>query len=197
MDFKIGRLDDFISNVLEKNGYALVRICVKGIDKKKTVQVMFEKADGENVTIDDCERASKVLAKELDEQNIIRGFYNLELSSCGVNRPLTKKEDFSRFCGKYVNVYLHSAICDLKSFNGLLLSANDYEISVEYDSIANNESLGGNIDLHRNRHNKQANCRAGNSRKCVDKKLQCTRKETVILRYEDIRSAHIDGWRNI
>lgn len=90
---------------LDGMGYALVRVAVLGRERP-TVQIMAEKAGGEALGISDCEAISGALGAVLDVANPIPGNWTLEVSSAGIDRPLTRRRDWERFAGHLARVDL-------------------------------------------------------------------------------------------
>jgi len=79
-------------------GYAIVRMLLAG-DQRPKLQIMIERTDGAGITVDDCAAVSRAVAAILDVEDPIRGSYVLEVSSPGIDRPLTRLDDFRRFAG--------------------------------------------------------------------------------------------------
>lgn len=90
---------------LNHMGYELYAVEQSG-QSGRTLRVSIDRV--EPVTIDDCERVSKVISPLLDNASMIAGPYDLEVSSPGAERPLRRKEDYERFNGKRVNVRYRS-----------------------------------------------------------------------------------------
>ncbi len=86
-------------------GYALVRVAVLGRERP-TVQIMAEKTGGETLGISDCEAISGALGAVLDVADPIPGHWTLEVSSAGIDRPLTRRRDWERFAGHLARVDL-------------------------------------------------------------------------------------------
>ena len=91
-------LQNMLEPVVAKLGYELVRILTIG-QKNPTLQIMIDRLDGENIVVDDCATVSRAVSELLDEKDPIAGQYSLEVSSPGLDRPLTKIEHFKRFAG--------------------------------------------------------------------------------------------------
>ena len=97
----IPTIKTLIEPTLEHMGYELYAVEQSG-QSGRTLRVSIDRA--EPITIDDCERVSRIVGPLLDNANLITGPYNLEVSSPGAERPLRRKEDYERFNGKRVNV---------------------------------------------------------------------------------------------
>ncbi len=110
-----------IEEPLEFKGYDLVRI---KMHEKTILSIDIDRLDGKAVTIDDCTEASRLISAILDVENFIAGHYNLEVSSPGESRPLSKIRDFERFCGQTAKIELLSAIDGKMKFIGEILGAD-------------------------------------------------------------------------
>ena len=92
---KIGRL---VEPSLDSMGYDLVRVRVTG-SGQPTLQIMAERKDRQDMTVEDCANISRNLSAVLDVEDPISESYALEVSSPGMDRPLTRLEDYERFAG--------------------------------------------------------------------------------------------------
>ncbi len=112
-----------LQNMLEpditKLGYELVRIITIG-QKNPTLQIMIDRLDNNNITVDDCAKVSRKVSEILDEKDPIEGQYSLEVSSPGLDRPLTKIEHFQRFVGYEAKIETTIEIEGRKRFKGTL-----------------------------------------------------------------------------
>lgn len=113
------KISDIISPSLESMGYEIVRVQMQE-GKRKTLQIMLDRADGKDISIDDCEKASRQISALMDVEDPIEGNYNLEISSPGIDRPLTRKKDFERFAGYEVKITLSFPHEGRKRFSGEL-----------------------------------------------------------------------------
>ena len=104
--------------VLDQLGYRLVRVRVTGT-VGVTVQIMAERPDG-SMTVEDCETVSRALSPVLDEADPVEAAYRLEVSSPGIDRPLVRKSDFSRYAGHIAKIETTMPIDGRKRFRGLL-----------------------------------------------------------------------------
>ncbi len=104
-------------------GYELVRVAISGRDRL-TVQVMADRADGIPLGIEDCEAISHALGAVLDVEDPINGSWSLEISSAGIDRPLTRPRDWNRFAGHLVRAETIALIDGRKRFSGIALGAD-------------------------------------------------------------------------
>jgi ribosome maturation factor RimP len=118
------RLAAVITPRLEAMGYELVRVAVLGRDRL-TVQVMADRADGAQITIAECEAISHALGAVLDVEDPIPGAWSLEVSSAGIDRPLTRAKDWNRFAGHLVRAETVIPVEGRKRFSGVALGADD------------------------------------------------------------------------
>ena len=106
------------AEIINKTEYSLVRLKVSGSDELK-IQIMAERED-RSMIIEDCKKLSNILIEFLEgKQNIIDN-YTLEVSSPGIDRPLTSEEDFLFWVGNNVVVQLKKPLNALKKYEGIL-----------------------------------------------------------------------------
>jgi len=102
----------------------LVRIRMRG-GKRPQLQIMVERASGVGTTIDDCTRFSREFGPLLDVTDPIREAYHLEVSTPGIDRPLTRHGDFTRWIGHLVKIELAIPIEGRKRFQGEIMSETE------------------------------------------------------------------------
>ncbi len=117
----ISKITRIIEPTVQDMGYELVRILFQGDDLNRTLQIMAERKDRQNMTVEDCEMLSKAISMLLDVEDPIDRRYVLEVTSPGIDRPLVKAEDFVRFAGNEFKVETISVINGRKRFKGKLL----------------------------------------------------------------------------
>jgi ribosome maturation factor RimP len=105
---------------LEAMGYRLVRVAFLGA-RRATLQIMAERLDDAAMTVDDCTDISRSVSALLDVADPIAGAYMLEVSSPGIDRPLTRPDDYDRFAGFEARVELSQPVDGRKRFRGRLL----------------------------------------------------------------------------
>jgi ribosome maturation factor RimP len=101
-------------------GFDLVRVAMIGGTSDPTLQVMAERPDTRQLTIDDCADLSRRLSDLLDAADPIEGAYRLEVSSPGIDRPLTRLQDYRDWAGHEARVTLAEPIEGRKQFTGAL-----------------------------------------------------------------------------
>jgi ribosome maturation factor RimP len=115
--------------VVESLGYELVGIEYLLQGKHGLLRVYIDTEDG--VTVDDCQRVSHQLSGVLDVEDVIRGQYQLEISSPGLDRPLFTEEHFARFAGHMAKLRLAVPVDGQRKFKGVLLGVEDGKIRVQ------------------------------------------------------------------
>lgn len=108
---------------LKQLGYELVRVQVSG-KERPTVQVMADRADGTLFRVEDCEAISHAIGAVLDVADPIKGEWDLEVSSAGIDRPLTRAKDWNRFAGHVAKLELAMPHDGRKRFRGVALGAD-------------------------------------------------------------------------
>lgn len=125
-------------------GYEIVRVLLSG-DRRAKLQLMIERTDGVGITVDDCAAASRATEAILDVEDPIAGTYVLEVSSPGLDRPLTRVADFERFAGFDAKIETRMPVEGRRRFRGRLLGlegrnvrlATDLgEVALEFDQLA-------------------------------------------------------------
>lgn len=104
---------------LEAMGYEVVRVQLTGGDRP-TLQIMAERADRGEMTVDHCAKISRTVSALLDVEDPIDAAYYLEVSSPGIDRPLTRLDDFDRFAGFEAKLEARTAIDGRRRFRGAL-----------------------------------------------------------------------------
>jgi ribosome maturation factor RimP len=130
-----GMTRDQIAELLEPTvsrlGYELSDLEVKVGGKQGILRLFIDKPDG--IGLDDCEKVSRAVSAILDVEDPLPGHYDLEVSSPGLDRKLTKVEHFQRFAGETVKVQMRFPIEGRRRFRGTLVSSDDESIVVEVD----------------------------------------------------------------
>ena len=117
------KLAAIIAPRLESMGFELVRVSVLGRDRP-TIQVMADRADGTQISVDDCEQISHDVGAAIDVDDPLPGAWTLEISSAGIDRPLTRVKDWNRFAGHQARVDTFVPQNGRKRFSGIVLGAD-------------------------------------------------------------------------
>lgn len=119
-----GRVAGIIAPTLDGMGYELVRVAILGRERP-TVQIMADRADGNQISVEDCEAISHAVGAVLDVEDPIPGIWTLEVSSAGIDRPLTRRKDWNRFAGHLARVEMAVPLPDgRKRLTGTVLGAD-------------------------------------------------------------------------
>ena len=125
-------LEETLREHIENNGYELIEIDQHSLRKGIKFVLYIDHKNG--IGLDDCVTVSKVSEMIIDEF-IDPESYELEVSSPGLDRKLTKKEDFDRFIGKTIKIKLKEKLNDRKNFKGLLTNRIGDLVVLEDDEV--------------------------------------------------------------
>jgi ribosome maturation factor RimP len=101
-------------------GYELVRVAMIGGTSDPTLQIMAEKPDTRQLDLSDCEIISRRLSDWLDANDPIDGAFRLEVSSPGIDRPLTRLQDYADWAGHEARITLAEPNEGRKQYSGIL-----------------------------------------------------------------------------
>jgi ribosome maturation factor RimP len=116
----VAGLERLIEPEIKSLGFDLVRVMMIGGASDPTLQVMAERPDTRQLDIADCEQISRRLSEILDLADPIEGSYRLEVSSPGIDRPLTRLKDFADWAGHEARITLREPRGGRKQFSGTL-----------------------------------------------------------------------------
>ena len=119
------RIAAMIEPALAAMGYEIVRVQLGGGRRSATLQIMCDRLDGQALTLDNCAEISRLASAVLDVEDPIAGEYTLEVSSPGLDRPLTRPKDFERFAGAEARLELNLPVAGRKRFRGVLRGLDD------------------------------------------------------------------------
>ena len=125
----MSHLEPVLTPAIEAAGYRLVRLRLLG-GKTKTLQIMAERPDG-TMNVEDCALLSHALLDFIEREEPLEGEYELEVSSPGIDRPLTRLIDFARYAGHEAKLELAAPIDGRKRFRGVLLGLDGNDVVVE------------------------------------------------------------------
>ena len=129
---RLDRIAELVEPSLNGMGYDLVRVELSGGDNC-TLQIMVERQDRSEMTVEDCATISRDLSALLDVEDPIREAYALEISSPGLDRPLVRPEDYDRFSGQVARVETRAPIDGQKRFRGRLAGMRGEDIIIDCD----------------------------------------------------------------
>lgn len=125
-------------------GLELVRVRLMG-GQRKTLQVMAQKPDG-TMEVDDCARLSTALSAALDVDDPLADAYTLEVSSPGIDRPLTRLKDFADWAGFEAKIELSEPVDGRKRFKGVLQGTEGDEVLLQIEEGAGTVTVGLRFD---------------------------------------------------
>ena len=127
------RIGASIALSLEHMGYELVRVLILGRDRP-TVQIMADRADGSLISVEDCERISHAVSAVLDVDDPLPGRWTLEVSSAGIDRPLTRAKDWARFAGHQARAEMLFPVDGRRRFTGIIVGADQDAVRLRLDT---------------------------------------------------------------
>jgi ribosome maturation factor RimP len=126
------RLLELLGPVAEAAGYDIVRLRLMGGDHARRLQIMAERPDG-TMLVEDCTALSRAVSEVLDAADPIRGEYTLEVSSPGIDRPLTRLADFETYEGYEARIELDRLVENRKRFKGVLAGTEDGQVAIDLE----------------------------------------------------------------
>lgn len=129
------RISALVAPSLEAMGYDIVRVMMTGGRSRPTLQIMAERRDEAAMTVDDCEAISRAVSALLDVEDPISGAYRLEVSSPGIDRPLTRLKDFARFAGFEARVETKLPVGNRRRFKGVLHGVEGDMVKLEAEDV--------------------------------------------------------------
>ena len=153
MDFDLTdttALARLIEPTVKDMGLDLVRVAMIGGTSDPTLQIMAERPDTRQLTIEDCETLSRKLSDILDEADPIEEGYRLEVSSPGIDRPLTRRSDFADWAGHEARIKFAEPVDTAKQVSGdivgiegdtIRIATPKGERTVDFNNIASAKLL--------------------------------------------------------
>jgi ribosome maturation factor RimP len=126
------RLLELLDPVAEAAGYDIVRLRLMGGDHRRTLQIMAEREDG-TMLVEDCTALSRAVSEVLDAADPIRGDYTLEVSSPGIDRPLTRLKDFATYAGCDARLELDRLAENRKRFKGVVAGVDGDAVAIDLE----------------------------------------------------------------
>lgn len=128
---------ELLDPVAEANGYAIVRLRLMGGGARgRTLQIMAERPSDGDMDIDDCARLSRAISEVMDAADPVSGEYRLEVSSPGIDRPLTRLEDFTTYAGYEARIELDRLAENRKRFKGVLAGVDGENVEIDLEGEA-------------------------------------------------------------
>ncbi len=138
------RIAEIVGPVIEDLGFELVRVRLM-TGKESTLQIMAQKPDG-TIEVDDCGEISTAVSAVLDVEDPIVEAYTLEVSSPGIDRPLTRLKDFDQWAGYVAKIETTELIDGRRRFKGTLAGTEGDEVLITLDDQAEEITIGLKFD---------------------------------------------------
>ena len=129
MTARLAELERLIEPIAKGLGYDLVRVRVSGANRP-VLQVMAERADG-SMDVEDCTRLSRAISAAFEEDDPFENQYVLEVSSPGIDRPLTRRRDFETYAGHEAKLELKYPLEGRKRVRGTLKGLRGEDVVME------------------------------------------------------------------
>jgi ribosome maturation factor RimP len=133
----IAALTKLIEPEAEALGLKLVRVAFFGGKSDPTLQIMAERPDTRQLVIADCEALSRRISEKFDEIDPIEEAYRLEVSSPGIDRPLTRAQDWSDWAGFDARIKLVEPVGGRKQFDGRIIGRDGDSITINVNKLGN------------------------------------------------------------
>jgi ribosome maturation factor RimP len=124
----LAQLEPILTPAIEAAGFRLVRLRLIG-GETKTLQVMAERPDG-SMDVEGCTQLSHALLHFIETEDALGGDYDLEVSSPGIDRPLTRLTDFARWSGHEAKIELTVPLDGRKRFRATLLGLEGQDVII-------------------------------------------------------------------
>lgn len=134
------RIAAIVQPVIEHMGFELVRVRLMG-GKDKTLQIMAQRPDG-GIEVDECAQISTTISAVLDVEDPILEAYTLEVSSPGIDRPLTRLKDFDQWDGHEAKIETETPVDGRRRFKGELRGTEGSEILIEIEERGSPVTIG-------------------------------------------------------
>ena len=122
---------ELLDPVAEACGYEIVRLRLMG-GATRRLQIMAERPDGD-MNVEDCTRLSRAISEVMDAADPISGEYTLEVSSPGIDRPLTRLKDFEAYEGLEARIELDRLAENRKRFKGVLAGVEGDNVGIDLE----------------------------------------------------------------
>jgi len=128
------RVKELITDYLNERGIELVDIVYRREQSGMVLRLLVDTPEG--IRLSECEELNEYLSETLDRENVIDGYYTLEVSSPGLDRPITTERDFERSMGKELTISAYEAIDGKKAHAGRLIGMDKDNIVIDSNGIS-------------------------------------------------------------
>ena len=141
----IARLTQVIEPEAEALGFALVRVKLTGSGEERALQIMAEDPATGQLVVEQCAELSRRISDAMDAceeagEELVEGAYNLEVSSPGIDRPLTRPKDFSDWAGHEAKIALVEKVDGRRALSGEL-------VGIEGDLVTLKDTEAGRVTV--------------------------------------------------
>jgi len=131
----IARLTDVIEPEAQALGFELVRVKMTGSGDERTLQVMAEDPDNGQLIVEQCAQLSRAISERIDAieeggEELVQGAYHLEVSSPGIDRPLTRAKDYANWAGHDAKIALVEKIDGHRKLQGELVGIHGETVTI-------------------------------------------------------------------
>ena len=135
MDADLAAVTKLIEPEVKALGFDLVRVAMTGGRSDPTLQIMAERSDTRQLDLDDCQALSRKISDLLDAEEAagrdpVEGGYRLEVSSPGIDRPLTRPRDYADWAGHEARIKLAETLQGAKQLSGIIEGIDDNVVSI-------------------------------------------------------------------
>jgi ribosome maturation factor RimP len=130
MEADLAAVTKLIEPEVKALGFDLVRVAMIGGTSDPTLQIMAERPDTRQLDLDDCQAISRRVSDLLDEQDPIEGGYRLEVSSPGIDRPLTRKGDYADWAGHEARLKFSNPLDGAKQVSGDIVGIDGETVTI-------------------------------------------------------------------
>jgi ribosome maturation factor RimP len=123
---------NLLDPVAEASGFEIVRLRLMGGDQSRRLQIMAERSDG-TMLVEDCGALARAISQVMDAADPISGHYTLEVSSPGIDRPLTRLKDFEIWEGCEARLELDRVAEGRKRFKGELAGIDGDHVAINLE----------------------------------------------------------------
>ena len=128
------KLTALIEPLLADQGLELVQLSILGEGRGMVLQILAEDPKTGTLDLDSCTRLSRTIGTHLEVEDVIKSAYRLEISSPGIDRPLTRPAHYKKFTGFEVKIDTHMPINNQKRYHGHIVDADDHSVTIQTDT---------------------------------------------------------------
>lgn len=128
------KLTKVLEPLIAAEGYDLVQLAMVGEGRGTILQILVEDPLTHTIDLDSCGRLSRTIGTHLEVEDVIKGAYRLEISSPGIDRPLTKPAHYARYQGFEVKIETIMPINEQRRFHGKIIASSDEAVTLETET---------------------------------------------------------------